>query len=134
MEAMTNATFQLSEFLFEGYTPRQKRDNIRFVHGLTLIIFTLLFIFAPSRSFGRYLAFTFFVAVAFLYKYYGSCWVTDVEERSYNKSSGAILDPVLSLIGIPRTKESREIVVGVGYLFVIILMSCLVVRDMFGVY
>ena len=134
MEAMTNATFQLSEFLFEGYTPRQKHDNIRFVHGLTLIIFTLLFIFAPSRSFGRYLAFTFFVGVAFLYKYYGSCWVSDVEKRTYNKSNGAILDPVLSLIGIPRTKESREIVVGVGYLFVIILMSCLVVRDMFGVY
>lgn len=134
MEAMTNATFQLSEFLFEGYTPRQKRDNVRFVHGLTLVLFTLLFIFAPSRSVGRYLALTFFVVVAFLYKYYGSCWVTDVETKLYEKSSGAILDPVLSLLGIPRTKESREIVVGVGYLFVIILMGCLAIRDMFGVY
>ena len=131
---MTNATFQLSEFLFVGYTPKQKRDNIRFVHGMTLIIFTLLFIFAPSRSFGRYLALSFFVTVAFLYKHYGSCWVSDVESKTYNKSNTGVLDALLSLLGIAKTKESREIVTGVGYFFAIILMSCLAIRDMFGVY
>jgi hypothetical protein len=65
---------------------------------------------------------------------YGACWVTEVEKAHHSTSVGGVLDPALSLLGIPRTKESREVVTGVGYLFSILLMACLMLRDMFGVY
>ena len=131
---MTVITLKLSNVLFDGYTPKQKRDNVRFLHGMTLFMLTMLFIFAPSRSFARYLVLGLYIAFAILYIIYGSCWVTDVESKLHNTSPGAVLDPVLSLLGIPKTKETRQVVVGVGYLFSILLMSCLVIRDMFGVY
>ncbi len=131
---MTVITLKLSNVLFDGYTPKQKRDNVRFLHGMTLFLLTILFIFAPSRSFTRYLVLGLYIAFAMLYIIYGSCWVTDVESKLHNTSPGAVLDPVLSLLGIPKTKETRQVVVGVGYLFSILLMSCLVIRDMFGVY
>lgn len=134
MEAMTNATFQLSEFLFAGYTPRQKRDNVRFIHGMILFLLTMLFIFAPSRSFARYLVLGLYISFAVLYYVYGSCWVSDVEAKLHNTSNGGVLDPALSLLGIPRTKETRAVVTGTGYLFSILLMTCLIIRDMFGVY
>ena len=131
---MTTITLQLSNVVFDGYTPKQKRDNVRFLHGMTLFLLTILFIFSPSRSFARYFVLGLYIAFAALYKIYGSCWVSDVEKTYYNKSYGAVLDPALSLLGIPRTKETREVVTGVGYLFSILLMSCLMIRDMFGVY
>jgi hypothetical protein len=134
MESMTVITLKLSNVLFNGYTPKQKRDNVRFLHGMTLFLLTMLFIFAPSRSFARYLVLGLYIAFAMLYVVYGSCWVSDVESRLHNTTPGAVLDPVLSLLGIAKTKETRQVVVGVGYIFSILLMSCLIIRDMFGVY
>ena len=131
---MTVITLKLSNIVFDGYTPKQKRDNVRFLHGMTLFLLTMLFIFSPSRSFARYLVLGLYIAFAALYVIYGSCWVTDVESKLHNTTQGAVLDPVLSLLGIPKTKETRQVVVGVGYLFSILLMSCLAIRDMFGVY
>jgi hypothetical protein len=134
MESMTVITLKLSNVLFDGYTPKQKRDNVRFLHGMTLFLLTMLFIFAPSRSFARYLVLGLYIAFAMLYVVYGSCWVSDVESKLHNTAPGAVLDPVLSLLGIAKTKETRQVVVGVGYIFSILLMSCLIIRDMFGVY
>jgi hypothetical protein len=134
MESMTVITLKLSNVLFDGYTPKQKRDNVRFLHGMTLFLLTMLFIFAPSRSFARYVVLGLYIVFAVLYKVYGACWVTEVEKAHRSTSVGGVLDPALSLLGIPRTKESREVVTGVGYLFSILLMFCLTVRDMFGVY
>lgn len=131
---MTVITLKLSNVIFDGYTPRQKRDNVRFLHGMGLFLLTMLFIFAPSRSFARYFVLGLYIVFAVLYKAYGACWVTEVEKTHMNTSAGAVLDPILALLGIPRTKESREVVTGVGYLFSILLMSCLMLRDMFGVY
>lgn len=134
MEYMVITTLKLSNTIFDGYTPKQKRDNVRFLHGMTLFLLTMLFIFAPSRSFARYLVLSLYLAFAGLYIMYGSCWVTDVESKLHDTSPGAVLDPVLSLLGTPKTKETRQVVVGVGYIFSILLMFCLIIRDMFGVY
>ena len=131
---MTVITLKVSNVIFDGYTPRQKRDNVRFLHGMSLFLLTMLFIFAPSRSFARYFVLALYIVFAILYKIYGSCWVTEVEKAHHTTSIGGVLDPALALLGIPRTKESREVVTGVGYLFSILLMSCLSIRDMFGVY
>jgi len=134
MESMTVITLKLSNVLFNGYTPKQKRDNVRFLHGMTLFLLTMLFIFAPSRSFARYFVLGLYIVFAVLYKIYGACWVSEVEKIHLNTSIGGVMDPALSLLGIPKTKESREIVTGIGYLFSILLMSCLMLRDLFGVY
>lgn len=134
MESMTVITLKLSNILFDGYTSKQKRDNVRFLHGMTLFLLTMLFIFAPSRSFARYLVLSLYILFAVLYRIYGACWVTEVEKAHHNTSVGGVLDPALSLLGIPRTSQSREIVTGIGYLFSILLMFCLMIRDLFGVY
>jgi hypothetical protein len=69
-----------------------------------------------------------------LYFILGDCWVSQVENELSKESTSGILDNILSLLGIPKNKYTRSMVTGLSYLYAIFLMSCLMFRDLFGIY
>ena len=122
--------------IFSHCTPKEKRDNLRFIHGLVVLFLAITFIFSPSRSFIRYGILGLYIILASFYAILGSCWVSQVENDLFKTKHDppTVIDPVLTLIGIPKTKETRETTTRIAYLFAIIILMCLMIRDVFGVY
>ena len=122
--------------VFSHCTPKQKRDNLKFIHGMGVLFLAIAFIFSPSRSFIRYGILGLYLTFASFYAILGDCWVSRVEQDLFKTKHDppAVLDPILTLIGIPKNVESRETTTRIAYLFTIILLSCLMIRDIFGVY
>lgn len=134
MEFMKSWTHGLADIFFPHCTPKQKRDNIRFFHGMIIFGLAMMFIFAPSRSFARYLILVLYIVFALLYYFLGDCWVAVVEREVYKKGNAAVLDSLLSLLGVPRNIYNQYMITGVAYVFSNLLLGCLMIRDMFGVY
>jgi hypothetical protein len=122
------------DIVFLNHTPKQKREALRFIHGMVLFCFALLFIFAPSRSFARYIVLTFYIGSGLLYYFLGDCWVSVVEREYHKKGKSGVLDPVLTLLGYPITSEYQYMVTSVGYILSNFMLLCLMIRDLFGVY
>lgn len=125
-----------TDSLFSHCTPKEKRDNLKFIHGMIVLFLAIIFIFSPSRSFTRYFILGLYVTFASLYATLGDCWVSRVEQDLFKTKNNppGVLDPILTLIGIPKTVESRETTTRISYLFTIIILLCLTIRDVFGIY
>lgn len=124
------------DIAFSHCTPKEKRDNLKFIHGLIVLFLAITFIFSPSRSFIRYFILGLYATFATFYAILGDCWVSRVEQELFKSKNDppGVLDPILTLIGIPKNTESRETTTRIAYLFTIILLFCLTIRDLFGVY
>ena len=136
MDFMKWWTHGLANFTFPHCTPKQKRDNVKFIHGLSVLFMASLFIFAPSRSFSRYFALAIYILFAGLYALFGDCWVSQVEKEIFSKSDNppAVLDPIITLIGLPKNKETRELTTRISYFFMIVILAMLTIRDIIGYY
>lgn len=136
MEFMKWWTRSAIDIAFSHCTPKEKRDNLKFIHGMVVLFLAIVFIFSPSRSFTRYGILGLYVTFASLYATLGDCWVSRVEQDLFKtkRDPPGVLDPILTLIGIPKNTESRETTTRIAYLFTIILLLFLSIRDLFGVY
>jgi Ca2+/Na+ antiporter len=121
--------------VFSGYTNKQKRDNVRFIHGMTVFGLGMFFLFAPSRSWQRILAFSLYVVFILLYITLGDCWVYQVENEFFSeKNDDGVLGPLRTLLGLPDDENTKRVFTSVGYFFVCFIGSCILVRDSFGIY
>jgi hypothetical protein len=135
MDIFKNATIHLVDTVLPGYSPQQKRNNVRFVHSMTVFLMALLFIFAPARSSLRYGIFGMYCFFIFLYIALGDCWVYHVEQEYFQVENDAgVLSPLVDLLGLPNEPIVQDVITGVGYAFVAFLTVCLLIRDSFGVY
>lgn len=136
MEFLVGATKGLVEFIFDGYTPQQKRDNVRFIHGLVPVCLVLMFIFSPSRSYARLLVIGCFVVFTTLFFTLKDCWVSLVEEDyiKQEETDLGVVGPLINLVGGDVTRESRKLTTAIAYIYTFGLMALLTVRDMYGVY
>ena len=131
---MKTGTMLLVNLVFRNHTPAQKRESVQFLHGITLLILLFIFIYSPSKSYTRVAVFVVYILFMVLYFILGDCWVSQVENELTNESNSGVLDNVLSILGIPKNEHTRPMFTGMSYLYAIFLMSCLIFRDMFGVY
>jgi len=136
MEFMKWWTRGLADFLFTHCTPKQKRDNVKFIHGMLVLLIAVAFIFSPSRSLFRYSMLGCYVFFATMYATFGDCWVSQVEREIFSTKSDppGVLDPVITILGMPKNKDNREITTRASYFFTIIILLFLTVRDIIGVY
>jgi hypothetical protein len=135
MDILKDATISIVDSFFPGYTPLQKRNNVRFLHGMTVFLMALFFIFAPARSYTRYGIFGLYCFFIFLYVTLGDCWVYHVEKEYFEvKNDAGVLAPLVDLLGLPNEPVVQDVITGVGYTFVALLSVCLLIRDSFGVY
>lgn len=134
MEFMKTSTMLLVNLVFRNHTPIQKRESVQFLHGMTVLVLLFIFIYSPSKSYIRLIVFTLYILFMVLYFILGDCWVSQVENELTNESSSGVLDNVLSVLGIPKNEHTRPMFTGLSYLYAIFLMSCLMFRDIFGVY
>jgi len=134
MEYLKNGTLSLVNLVFQSHTQKQKRESIQFLHGLTILVLLFIFLFSPSCSYVRLTVFCIYISFMLLYFILGDCWVSQVENELSKESTSGILDNILSLLGIPKNKHTRSMVTGLSYLYAIFLMSCLMFRDLFGIY
>jgi hypothetical protein len=135
MDILKDASIGIVDSFFPGYTPLQKRNNVRFLHAMTVFLMALLFIFAPARSYVRYGIFGLYCLFIFLYVTLGDCWVYHVEQEYFKTENDAgVLSPLVDLLGLPNEPVVQDVITGVGYSFVALLSVCLLIRDSFGVY
>ena len=136
MEFLVGATKGFAEFVFEGYTPRQKRDNIRFIHALVPCCLILMFIFSPSRSYARLLVIGFFMIFTTLFFTLKDCWVSLVEEEYIDQEDSdlGVVGPLINLVGANITKETRKLTTAIAYIYTMVLIFLLTIRDMYGIY
>ena len=134
MDFMVKNTLALVNSVFQNHTSKQKRESVQFLHGLVVLFLLFIFIFSPSRSYIRIGAFSLYILFMVLYFILGDCWVSLVENELTKESTSGVLDNILSMLGVPKIKHTRIIVTGLSYLYAIFLMSCLMFRDVFGVY
>ncbi len=135
MEALRDATISVANLVFQGYSNKQKRDNVRFLHSMTIFLLAMLFIFAPSRSWARILSFSLYILFIILYVTLGDCWVYVVEnEFEKVENDGGILTPLRTLLGFPEDEYTQRIFTSLGYFFACFIGSCFMVRDSFGIY
>jgi hypothetical protein len=134
MEYMKKYTLCVVDTVFPKHTQKQKRDSLQFIHGFIVIICLFIFIFSPSKSYIRTTIFVFYLGFMVLYFILGDCWVSSVEKDLVPEHQTGVLDSLLSIIGIPKNKHTRSIIVGISYLYAIFLMSCFMFRDLFGIY
>jgi hypothetical protein len=135
MDILKEASIGIVDSFFPGYTPLQKRNNVRFLHGMTVFLMALFFIFAPARSYARYAIFGLYSLFIFLYVTLGDCWVYHVEQEYFKVEHDAgVLEPLVHLLGLPNEPVVHNVITGVGYAFVGFLSICLMIRDSFGVY
>lgn len=135
MDAFRDTTVSIVNFVFKDYTNKQKRENVRFLHGMTVFLLGFFIIFAPSRSWQRILSFGLYILFIVLYIALGDCWVYHVEQEFFEvKEDGGVLTPLRDLLGLPDDEQTKKVFTSVGYFFVFLIGSCLMVRDSFGVY
>ncbi len=136
MEFLVGSTKGLVEFVFDGYTPKQKRDNVRFLHGVIPVCLVLMFIFSPSRSHARLFVIGCFVVFTTLFFTLKDCWVSLVETEYVEQENDdlGVVGPLINLVGSEITKESRKLTTAIAYIYTFALMTLLTVRDMYGVY
>jgi hypothetical protein len=136
MDTLVSLTKEIFDFLFQGYTPKQKRDNLRFFHGLVVFSLVMIFIFSPSRSWARWIVIGFFALFITLYITLGNCWISLVETEyvSDNQDDEGVLIPILNLTGHPITDESKTLTTSIAYVYTISLMFLLTLRDCYGIY
>lgn len=136
MEFLVGSTKGLVEFVFDGYTPKQKRDNVRFLHGVIPVCLVLMFIFSPSRSYARLLVIGSFIVFTTLFFTLKDCWVSIVEIGyvEEEKNDIGVVGPLINLVGSDITKETRRLTTAIAYIYTFGLMTLLTVRDMYGVY
>jgi hypothetical protein len=135
MDILKDATIGIVDSFFPGYTPLQKRNNVRFIHAMTVFLMALFFIFAPARSYARYAIFGLYSLFIFLYVTLGDCWVYHVEQEYFKTENDAgVLAPLVDLLGLPNEPVVQDVITGVGYAFVGLLSFCIMIRDSFGVY
>lgn len=136
MEFMKWWTRGLADAVFLHCTPKQKRDNVKFIHGMAVLLIAVAFIFAPSRSLFRYAMLGIYIFAATMYATFGDCWISQVEKEIFSTKSDppAVLDPIITLVGMPKTKENREITTRASYFFTIVILIFLSIRDIIGVY
>lgn len=135
MDFLRDATVSIANILFAGYTDRQKRDNVRFIHGMIVFLLGMFFLFSPGRSWQRILAFSIYVVFIILYVALGDCWVYHVEKEFFVvEEDGGVLGPLRDLLGFPNDDNTQRIFSSIGYFFVCFIGSCLMIRDSFGVY
>lgn len=136
MEFLVGATKGLVEFVFDGYTPQQKRDNIRFIHGVIPVCLVLMFIYSPSRSYARLFVIGCFVVFTTLFFVLKDCWVSLVETEyvEQEETDIGVVGPLINLVGAQITKESRKLTTAIAYIYTFALMTLLTVRDMYGIY
>ena len=136
MDFLVGATKGFVEFVFDGYTAKQKRDNVRFVHGMIPVCLVLMFIFSPSRSHARLFVIGCFVIFTTLFFTLKDCWVSLVETEYVDEEQDdlGVVGPLINLVGSEITKESRKLTTAIAYIYTFGLMTLLTVRDMYGVY
>lgn len=70
-----------------------------------------------------------------LYITLGNCWVYEVENSFQEVEDDAgVLGPLRDLLGFPHDTETKRIFTSIGYFFVCLTGSLLLLRDSFGVY
>ena len=131
---MKTGTMLLVNLVFRNHTQLQKRESVQFLHGISVLVLLFIFIYSPSRSYIRFAVFTLYILFTVLYFILGDCWISQVENDLTDESNSGVLDNVLSVLGIPKNEYTRPMFTGVSYLYAIFLMSCLMFRDIFGVY
>ena len=134
MDFMKDSTTVLINLVFRNHTPTQKRESIQFLHGMIVLILLFVFIYSPSKSYIRFAVFTMYISFMLTYFIFGDCWLSQVENDLTNESSSGIFDNILSVLGIPKNEHTRPMFTGLSYLYAIFLMSCIMFRDVFGVY
>jgi len=134
MEFLKKHTLLIVDSVFSHHTPKQKRESVQFLHGLGVLILLFIFVYSPSCSYVRISVFCAYISFMVLYFILGDCWVSQVENELTKESTSGVLDNILSMLGIPKNKHTRAIVTGVSYIYAVFLMSCLMFRDIFGVY
>ena len=135
MDLLRDTTVAIANILFSGYTDKQKRDNVRFLHGMTILFLSLLFVFAPSRSWARLASFGLYMIFIILYIVLGECWVYLVEKEFLEvEEDGGILAPLRDLLGLPHDPMTSRVFTSLGYFFAFFIGSCLLLRDSFGIY
>ena len=138
MGLLVDKTKDLAEFLFNGYTTKQKRDNIRFLHGMVLFCLVMVFIFSPSRSWARWIVIGFFALFITLYITLKECWISVVENEygseEMKEDNEGVLIPMLNLTGHPITPETKTLVTSIAYIYTIGIMFLLTLRDCYGIY
>ena len=138
MGLLVDKTKDLAEFLFNGYTTKQKRDNIRFLHGMTLFCLVMLFIFSPSRSWARWIVIGCFGVFVTLYITLKDCWISlvenEYESEDTKEDNQGVLIPMLNLTGHPITDESKIMVTSISYFYTIAIMLLLTLRYCYGIY
>jgi hypothetical protein len=135
MDTFRDTTVSLVNTLFPGYTDKQKRDNVRFLHGMSVFALGMFFLFAPSRSWQRILAFLLYMIFIVLYIVLGDCWVYHVEQEFFHvEEDGGVLTPLRDLLGLPDDENTKRVFTSLGYFFVCFVGSCILIRDSFGIY
>lgn len=135
MDTLVSITKTIFEAIFDGYTPKQKRENIQFLHGLFVFSLTMIFVFSPSRSRARWIVIGLFSLFIFLYITLKDCWVS-VVEHEYDEGGeyGGPLGAMINLTGTPFTKETKSLTTSIAYVYTISLMVALTLRDCYGIY
>lgn len=135
MEVLRDSTIQLTNTLFYGYNDTQKRNNVRFLHSTVVYSLAILFLFAPSRSWARILSYSLYILFIGLYIILGNCWVYEVE-NSFEKveDDAGVLGPLRDLLGFPHDAQTKRIFTSLGYFFVCLTGTMLLLRDSFGIY
>ena len=135
MDTLREATVSLANCVFSGYSNKQKRDNVRFIHGMTVFALGMFFLFSPSRSWQRILSFSLYLVFILLYVILGDCWVYHVENEFFSEENdGGVLTPLRNLLGLPDDENTKRVFTSVGYFFVCFIGSCIMIRDSFGIY
>lgn len=135
MDSFRDTTVAIANRLFSGYTDKQKRDNVRFIHGMTILFLSLFFLFAPSRSWARLVSFAIYMLFIILYIVLGDCWVYHVEKEFFEvEEDGGILAPLRDLLGLPHDPMTSRVFTSLGYFFAFFIGSCILLRDSFGIY
>ena len=135
MDTFRDISVSIVNVLFSGYTDRQKRDNVRFIHGMVVLALGMFFLFSPSRSWQRIVAFSIYMLFIVLYVVLGDCWMYHVEKEFFEvEEDGGVLAPLRDLLGLPDDENTKRVFTTLGYFFVCFIGSCLMIRDSFGIY
>ena len=135
MEILREKTIHLVNIVFQNYTNTQKRNNVRFLHSTAVFLLALLFVFAPSRSWARILSYSLYLLFISLYCWLGNCWIYEVESSFLEvEEDPGVLGPLRDLLGVPHDTQTKRIFTSIGYFFVFLTGSMLLIRDCFGIY
>jgi hypothetical protein len=135
MDILITITKRIVETVFDGYTPKQTRENIQFLHGLFVFCLVLIFVFSPARSWARWTVIGLFSVFIFLYICFKDCWVSVVEyDYDTEGDYSGPLGPMINLTGTPITKETKDLTTSIAYVYTISLMVVLTLRDFYGIY